>query len=393
MREPLMPSAPSTPDDTVRITPARPSLRILLKELERRGRRWLVRIAARALSVRPRPVVLPTRPRILVVRLDERVGNLLLTLPLLESLKLRYPLAEIELLASPKAAALVRQHRCLSACLMFRKRALFAADGPLRTLLLLRRRRYHLAIDSSNPTDPSTTQALLVRFSGAQHSIGAAHGAFARLFSAPAVIPEPTRHEIELRLALLGPVPGRGTTAAMALPALPPLPTGSPVPGLQAGLGTYVVLNVGARLADKRADAPAYAAMARIAIEQRQKVVVSYGPAERPLAEAVVQAVAGATLAPPTSLAELGVLMQRAAAVISCDTGPMHLAVALGRPTCGVFISTDPARYGHADPPHLVLDARGGFGPTHVAALTRWLGRSEQRVFLPEPTDVTAKPH
>lgn len=360
----------------------------LLKRCERWGRRWLVRIVGWLLAVRPRPVTLPARPRILVVRLDERVGNLLLSLPLFASLKARYPFAILELLASPKAVALVRHHPALEACLLFRKRALLAPDGPLRSLWRLRRARYDLAIDSSNPTDPSTTQALLVRLCGARHTIGMAQGDFGRLFSAPVVLPDTAKHEIAMRLALLEPLPGQAATPAMTLPVLPPLAANSVIPDLLAAVGPFAVLNVGARVADKRVDAGVYAAMARLALENRMAVVVTYGPTERALAEDVVRAVPSARLAPPTRLEELAAVMQRAQAVITCDTGPMHLAVALGRPTCGVFVSTDPERYGHASPPHCVLDARAGFGPAHVATLARWLALPEKKVFLPESSAV-----
>ena len=76
------------------------------------------------------------------------------------------------------------------------------------------------------------------------------------------------------------------------------------------------------------------------------------------MAQDVANFSASSTLAPPTQLGELCQLMRAALGVISCDTGPMHLAVALGRPTCALFVATDPARYGHGEPPHCVVDVR-----------------------------------
>ena len=53
-----------------------------------------------------------------------------------------------------------------------------------------------------------------------------------------------------------------------------------------------------------------------------------------PLAEAIVAASGGrAVLAPPTTMTELGALCRRAAIFVGSDTGPMHLAVAVGAPT------------------------------------------------------------
>jgi ADP-heptose:LPS heptosyltransferase len=78
-----------------------------------------------------------------------------------------------------------------------------------------------------------------------------------------------------------------------------------------------------------------------------------------------------AELAPPTGLTDLADLMHCARAVVSCDTGPMHLAVAVGTPTCGVFVSTDPSRYGYAEAPNLVLDVRSA--PLDVGPVEQWL--------------------
>ena len=80
-----------------------------------------------------------------------------------------------------------------------------------------------------------------------------------------------------------------------------------------------------------------------------------------------------AVLAPPTDLSTLAALMAAARVVITCDTGPMHLAVAVGTPTCGLFVSTDPARYGYSEKPHCAVDARDGVGERTLAALSRWL--------------------
>src|SRR5688500_14739701 len=98
----------------------------LRKRLERLGRWLLVVVLGRLLLVRRRQVTLPEKPRLLVVRLDERLGNLLMTTPLLKSLRARFPAATIDLLASAKNAALLAGHPALDRVIPFRKRALFA---------------------------------------------------------------------------------------------------------------------------------------------------------------------------------------------------------------------------------------------------------------------------
>ena len=66
-----------------------------------------------------------------------------------------------------------------------------------------------------------------------------------------------------------------------------------------------------------------------------------WGPGERDLAEAI-----GARIAPPTNLRELAWILQKAEVVIGADTGPLHLADALGTKVIGLYGPTDPRRNG-----------------------------------------------
>ncbi len=341
----------------------------MLKAIERAGRRFLVAALAFVLAPRRRPVTLPKAPRILVVRLDERVGNLVLSTPLLASLRARFPEAHIDVLGASRGETLLAAHPAVNGYLRYRKWALFAADGPLGTLLRLRRAHYDLAIDAGNPLDPSTTHALIVRWSGATHTVGAAHGPFARLYSAP--VPIEAGPEIDMRVGLLAAIPGDTVIRALSLGRLP-VASSPRLAAFAAQLSRpYAVLNIGARTVKKRLPAGVYA---QIADTVRHAVVLTYGPAEEVLAREVASRVPRSLLAPPTALADLVHLMSGAMAVISCDTGPMHVAVATGKPTCGIFVSTDPARYGYGTPPHCAIDARRGPPSAWLPLVSQWLG-------------------
>ena len=66
--------------------------------------------------------------------------------------------------------------------------------------------------------------------------------------------------------------------------------------------------------------------------------VVLWGPGEEALAGEVVSASQGAAVASPgTTLAELVALAAGAALMVSGDTGPLHIAAAVGTPLVGIY--------------------------------------------------------
>jgi ADP-heptose:LPS heptosyltransferase len=115
----------------------------------------------------------------------------------------------------------------------------------------------------------------------------------------------------------------------------------------------FAVLNPGAAWPNKRWPADRFGALAQ-EIHRRHgwPSIVLWGPGEEALARAVVDAAPsgaaapGAALAPPTTLGDLLAVLAEAALVVSGDTGPLHLAAALGRPVVGLYGPTDPARNG-----------------------------------------------
>ena len=73
---------------------------------------------------------------------------------------------------------------------------------------------------------------------------------------------------------------------------------------------------------------------------------VNAGPGEEPIAEVIVAQTDGAATPLAPSLENLIALTRRIALVIAGDTGPLHLACALGKPVVGIYGPTDPSRNG-----------------------------------------------
>lgn len=146
---------------------------------------------------------------------------------------------------------------------------------------------------------------------------------------------DPSLHIVEQNLAL-------ARAAAPAITALPEVdftPFAADPTGKLRELHDRVVLVPGAGRPDKQWPLERFGEIARRLGDRR--VIAAWGPSEEPLAAAI-----GCDLAPATDLRELAYLLQHARLVIAGDTGPLHLAAALGTPVVALFGPTDPRRNG-----------------------------------------------
>lgn len=112
------------------------------------------------------------------------------------------------------------------------------------------------------------------------------------------------------------------------------------------GTQEFVLLNPGAGWGAKQWPAERYGEVARQLAADGLKTLVNFGPGEEGLAGAVETASGGTAETFTGSLTQLIALTRRARLFIGGDTGPMHLAAALGIPVVGIFGPTDPARNG-----------------------------------------------
>ena len=131
---------------------------------------------------------------------------------------------------------------------------------------------------------------------------------------------------------------------------------------LQQGVGDFALLNPGAGWGAKQWPAERYGEVARRLAEDGVKSLINFGPGEEPLTRAVESASKGAATGVASSLTELIALARRARLFIGGDTGPMHLAAALGIPVVAIFGPTNPVRNGPFGTCSIVL--RSPISPT-----------------------------
>jgi heptosyltransferase-1 len=121
------------------------------------------------------------------------------------------------------------------------------------------------------------------------------------------------------------------------------------------GIGKFALLNPGAGWGAKQWPAERYGQVARILAEDGIKPFINFGPGEEDLSKSVQETSNGAAEPIACSLTQLITLTRRASLFVGGDTGPMHLAAALGVPVVAIFGPTDPARNGPFGTKSIVL--------------------------------------
>jgi heptosyltransferase I len=178
---------------------------------------------------------------------------------------------------------------------------------------------------------------------------------FARLFYTTAPDPGAAVHVIFKNLALLAPVGVDDRQPRFPL-VIPATPTTEFVIG-HFGADHYVLVNPCAAWPNKRWPPERYGEVA-FAIQRRfgLRSFVLWGPGEESIAQAVVASSSGAAeISPATTITDLFGIARGAHLMISGDTGPLHIAAAVGTPMVALFGPTWPERNGPWDPDDITL--------------------------------------
>lgn len=301
-----------------------------------------------------------TPNRILILRTGG-IGDVVLTLPAVEAIREAFPQAFLGYLVEDRAHPLVVNHPALDRTHVFRRWWLKGKLQSLRNLpevflelrgfiASLRKERYELVVDFQR----NFKAGVLYLLSGVPHRL-----AFTRpiaielnfLFPGKKVYVPP---ELSWRERFLALVRALGVTPGEYRVRFPPNPEGSERVHAflkSHGLERWVALHPTASSFDpkRRWDPKNFAELAHL-LHRYYGIpsLVTYGPGEEGIAQAVVEGSKGGAILsfPPHSLLDLVELYRHALLYIGCDTGPMHIASALGIPCVVLFGSGDPERYG-----------------------------------------------
>lgn len=291
--------------------------------------------------------------RYLVVRLTA-LGDILHTLPAVAALRAAHRNARIDWVVDRKWARVLEGSPAIDNVISFDRRS---ALGLIDCVQRLRRNKYTCAIDFQGLYKSS----VLAMLSGAPRRIGFERGwsredGAALLYSQR--IRPVGRHVAELNYSL-------AEAAGAVRPAAPEYPLRVPGGGAasirarlaELGIEKYIVVGPAGSWGAKCWPAERYGEFCR-EFEKRNnlQVVVIHGPGEESIAQEVCRAAEPARpVLLATTLEELMGLLAHARCVVAADSGPLHLASALGTPVVGLYGPTDPARNGPFAPGAIVV--------------------------------------
>ena len=309
--------------------------------------------------------------RILLIRVD-LIGDLVMSLTAVRVLRRTYPDAEIDLLAVPSSAKVVANDSDLSEVIAYdpniwrRPKALITWRN-WRELFALRQRlharHYDLAINLFGQW-----ASLLTVLSGAQRRLGFSHenypGFLTDTVTGQHWDTNDAKHEVDYCLELAQ-AAGATVTPEDRIPHLSVDPQAQQQveqllqqEGIQANkvlIACHVSSNNGQA---KRWPVPYWATLIdRLVREDGVQVVLTGAPNDIPLVAEVLRRTHERVynLAGKTSLTQLAALYQRADLLITGDSGPMHIAAAVGTPLIAIHGPTDPALSGPISPTATIL--------------------------------------
>ena len=271
-----------------------------------------------------------TSCRLLVVRLGA-MGDILHALPAVAWVKAKRPDWQLTWLVEPRWAPLLESNPALDRVIHFQRESLGGLWESRRTL---RAAGFDAAVDFQG----LMKSAFPAWASGARERFGFDAPLLRERFAA-AFYTHKTRsdaaHVVDLNLDLAAACAG---VPADSAPRVFPLPPGTPSAGLPAG--DFVLASPLAGWASKQWPMEHYGALAARLREELGIPLVLDGPSGADFSQA------GSAIPHYSTLPQLICATRRAAAVVGVDSGPLHLAAALGKSGVAIFGPTDPARNG-----------------------------------------------
>lgn len=288
----------------------------------------------------------PTVNHLLLIR-PGGIGDAVLLAPVLKKLRETFPGARIEVLAEKRNSEVFALCHC--------DEQVFCYDRP-KELLTILRREYDVVIDTEQWYRLSALVARLIR---SQVKIGYGTNIRQRLFT-HRIDYRPEYYELHNFFELLKPL-NINAPEKILFPFLSVLEQDQKNADTVLGAflnEPFIALFPGASIPEKCWDVERFRQLARRFIDEGLAVVVIGGKGEAALGNSILSGAGTLNLAGKTSLRETAGVLNKAALLISGDSGVLHMAVGLGTPTVSIFGPSNLDKWAPRGREHLVISHR-----------------------------------
>ena len=298
----------------------------------------------------PLPVDISQVHKILVIKL-RAIGDVLLSTAVLPDLRKAFPDAAIDFLTEKPSRQVVEGNPEISSAIVYDGRKQNGAG----LIADIRGRKYDLVIDLfGNPRS-----ALVTLFSGARYRVGYRFG-WRRYCYNIVVTPRGGEvHNIDFNLDALRAIgiPVGHPTASFTIDAEAEAFAERFYSGSGLDCRSVVALNPGGGWYTKRWPSCQYVALGGMLAEKyNTQIIVLWGPGEQETAREIIsQMRSKALLIPAADLKQLAAIIKQCAAMVTNDSGPMHIAAAVGTPVLAIFGPTIPDLQGPVGDKHVVI--------------------------------------
>ncbi|MFL6629637.1 MAG: glycosyltransferase family 9 protein [Burkholderiaceae bacterium] len=293
--------------------------------------------------------------RLLAVRVDN-LGDVLMTTPALAAAAQSLPGVEITLLGGPRAGALAPHLPMVREIIPARVPWVPGDVDPSHDHLLIERLadgRFDAAVIFTVCTQSALPAALMCRLAGIPlrlaHVRENPYGLLSDWVPETDLVLDDARHEVRRQLDLVGHVGWRTTDErlrfALRQPDVARIDAWLDGEWMEKGERPLVVVHVGATAPSRRWPAERFGQVADVlAYEQGARIVFTGGADEAELVAAARACMRqpSHSLAGRLTLGQLGALIARADLLVGNNSGPAHLAAALGTPVVDVYALTNP---------------------------------------------------
>ncbi len=286
-------------------------------------------------------------------------GDVILTLPLVQILKARMPVTEIDMLVVPAAAELLRNHPAIREIFVYDKRGRDRGfSGFVKTLRALKTRNYGLALIPHR----SVRSASLARLSAIPRRIGFDTSS-GRFMLNSTVRYDPSVHEIERNLSLLSGV-GIEPPWERVLPELfPSQDDARVVDSAISGFSGNSLIGIAPGTVWNTKRWPRFTELVEKLVKDDHSIVLIGGKDDELLCGNISRSVASPRVlsaAGMLTMLQSAELLRRCRLLICNDSAPMHMAVAMRTPVVSIFGATVPGfgffPYGKRD---VVVETKG----------------------------------